>query len=717
MSNELIPANGPDSEGAGPGEEVPPQSAANHLPRFLAALGKYWWIPLITVLLGIGMGVFFARRTVPVFVSSARMWETVKVQLPGESLYSEDMQNLMGTHIQLLQSEKMRELALARLQGLTNSTFLPAGRGGNPEDVTIRVSVIPNSSIFAIDASGPDPEYTQNYLNALMESFINYIRDVRNTISGMTLASITDEISRLEEDLKNEQEALMTYERTNNVEVLQNEQSVAGTYLEKLQAELADLELQSKLLDTAEKEHEQVAASGTNDAIPLAVINSLESGPAAGGTSTPNAATENNLELMKLERAAMAKNLSTNSEKLAEMDDQIKQAEVEEQAKQAEISRHTADQLAAYRLVNQIKINYDKESIKEWREKISEADRILGEVDRLKLSTQRTQSEYDRLTQLSQNIGISRSIDQGSMAILERASPSYRSTTAEKKKLSLGVLGGLTAGLAIVFLIGFRDDRFTSLNDVNSVLGDAVLGMLPKVETEADGAPLLLRPNDTRHVYAESYRSLRSALHFLATGENHPKSILITSATPNEGKSTVAANLAQTLAMSGSRVLLVDGDLRRGHLHTLLGFKNQNGLAELLSTNCEPEQVTQVNCLPNLSFIARGKYAGNPGDLLVSPRLDQLLARWVRDYDYVLVDSSPVFAAADSAALAPRMDGTIFLVRSHFSSARMTREALEVLAQRRARIIGVVFNMANTKAHDYKYYKYSEYHSVAQDDD
>jgi capsular exopolysaccharide synthesis family protein len=226
-----------------------------------------------------------------------------------------------------------------------------------------------------------------------------------------------------------------------------------------------------------------------------------------------------------------------------------------------------------------------------------------------------------------------------------------------------------------------------------------------------------LKPDDTRHVYAESYRSLRSALHYLATGENHPKSILITSATPNEGKSTVAANLAQTLAMSGSRVLLVDGDLRRGHLHTLLGFKNEKGLGELLSGDCEPEQVTQVNCLPNLSFISRGKSGGNPGDLLTSPRFDQLLARWIQDYDYVLIDSSPVFAAADSSALAPRVDGTIFLVRSHYSSARMTREALEVLVQRRAKIIGVVFNMADTKAHDYKYYKYTEYHSVAQDEE
>jgi succinoglycan biosynthesis transport protein ExoP len=713
MSNAMIPAFEPEYQGPGPGAEPPPASSANRLRRFLFSLRRYWWIPVITLILGVGAGVFFARRLVPVFVSSAQMMETLKVQLPGESLYSEDMQNLMGTQIPILQSSVMAELTMSRLQAMTNTAPIPLGKDGLPPAVVLRVNVIPNSSLLAIDAVGSDPNFTQNYLNALMEAFINYDRDTRNTISGMTLASITDEISSLEEDLKAEQDNLMTYERSNNVEIIQDEQSVAGAYLEKLQTELADLELQSKLLETAEAEHKQAAAGGTNDAIPLAVIKSLESGSTSGGgnQALPD---DNDLELMKMQRADMAVKLSSNSEKLTEMDDQIKRAEEARKARQLAISQETYDQLAAYRLVNQVKMSYDNESIKEWQVKISEANRVLTQVDRLKLNIQHTQGEYDRLTQLSQNIGISRSIDQESLKIFERASPPYRSKSGEQKSLSMGAFGGLAAGLAIVFLIGFRDDRFTSLGEVNTALGDAVLAMLPRVEVELDGVPRLLQPDDARHMYAESYRSLRSALHFLTTVENHPKTLLITSATPNEGKSTVAANLAKTLAMAGSRVLLVDGDLRRGHLHSLLGLHNEIGLAELLSGNVEPEQVTQTNCLTNLSFIARGRSEGNPGDLLLSPRLNPLLERWRREYEYVILDSSPVFAAADSTTLAPRMDGTIFLVRSHYSSARLTREALEMLAQRGARIIGVVFNMADTRAKDYKYYKYTEYYPSEQ---
>jgi capsular exopolysaccharide synthesis family protein len=166
--------------------------------------------------------------------------------------------------------------------------------------------------------------------------------------------------------------------------------------------------------------------------------------------------------------------------------------------------------------------------------------------------------------------------------------------------------------------------------------------------------------------------------------------------------------------MAGSRVLLVDCDLRRGHLHRLLGLRNETGLTELLSGSCAMEQVIQTNSIPNLWFIARGKSDGNPGDLLMAPRFDEYLARWRREYDYVLVDSSPVFAAADAGSLAPRVDGTLFLVRSHYSSAKVTREALEQLVQRRGKILGVVFNMVDTTSRKHYHYKYAEYYPDAK---
>ncbi|HYG35799.1 MAG TPA: CpsD/CapB family tyrosine-protein kinase, partial [Clostridia bacterium] len=187
--------------------------------------------------------------------------------------------------------------------------------------------------------------------------------------------------------------------------------------------------------------------------------------------------------------------------------------------------------------------------------------------------------------------------------------------------------------------------------------------------------------------------------------------VLITSALPNEGKSTVSANLARTVAQGGARVLLIDGDLRKGTLHSVMGLQREPGLSELLLQNLDPSKVIQIDSIPNLSFIAAGMRLHNPGDLFLGHTFDQLLARWREQYDYVVIDSSPVFAADDATTLAPKVDGTLFVVRSKFTGARQVKEALELLIRRQAKVLGLVLNRADASKRSYHYYKYAEYYA------
>jgi Mrp family chromosome partitioning ATPase len=122
----------------------------------------------------------------------------------------------------------------------------------------------------------------------------------------------------------------------------------------------------------------------------------------------------------------------------------------------------------------------------------------------------------------------------------------------------------------------------------------------------------------------------------------------------------------------------------------------------------------QTNCLSNLTFIARGHAVGHPGDLLLNPILDSMLGKWRQTFDFVLIDSCPVFAASDVAALAPKTDGTLFVVSRRYSSARVVREALELLLQRQVKVLGLVFNRANASARSYYYYKYAEYSGIRE---
>ena len=175
---------------------------------------------------------------------------------------------------------------------------------------------------------------------------------------------------------------------------------------------------------------------------------------------------------------------------------------------------------------------------------------------------------YDRLTALLQNVDISRNIDQDTLAILDPASPSKRSYTEAKSMIIHSTIIGLGLGLGIICLMAVRDDRFSSVVEVTERFGDSVVGQVPEIPEFSKAEPLaLLEGNDDRHMYAESYRNLRSALLYLAVDGQRPKVVLITSAVPNEGKSTIATNLARALALGGSKVLLVDADLRKGCIH------------------------------------------------------------------------------------------------------------------------------------------------------
>ena len=371
------------------------------------------------------------------------------------------------------------------------------------------------------------------------------------------------------------------------------------------------------------------------------------------------------------------------------------------------------EQAAATRQTVHAKMTNVLVSIRDWEGKVMEANARMAEADRLKINVSRTQSVYDRLVALVQNVDISRNIDQDTMTILQHPTPAIRSYSSEISLLEASGFGGLALGLGIIFLIGIRDDRFTSLTEVTEKLGENIVGQLPELRRPRRQSRLpLLEADDSRHMYAESYRSLRSALLFMPVEGERPKTMLITSALPNEGKSTVAANLARTLAHGGARVLLVDADLRKGVLDEMLGMQREPGLAELLRVPGDPKRFIQQTTLPNLSLLARGGNSILPGEIFLSRAFIEALAAWREQFDHVLIDSTPVFAADDATTIAPVVDGTIFVVRGSQAGAKAVREALEMLYQRQARVLGLIFNGANAKGATYYHYKYAGYYQA-----
>lgn len=775
---DLAPINSPphpaaaqDFQFLGPSDEFADSVSPLRIKRFLAFLLRLWWVPVLTLVVALAGAMAFIIWKSPTFISNGRMWETVKVNLPGGTMFSEDIQTFLGTQAELLKSGRLQELTLASLRAASTNA-LPTEKDGRPLRVKIEVAQAPKSTVFDIAATSSDPAYTTGYLNALMNQYLEYKKAVRKEVSGGTLASISSQVLRLETELKSEQDALAAFQRTNNLAILQEEGTVSGGYLARLKTQLSDFQLEDRLLQasTADQEkavsrnskvteykrlcdlletlskrqkellvqfapenswvvqiNDQIASNEKLKAKLEADNPGLASMKMSGDYSltlarlaTPDSQSsstqssdrltaDRELEGMKILRERLGKYLKPKHPKMVKLDGEIDRAQ-----KLLDVfRRQTQEQLAASRFALALKIDNILNSIKEWEGKVTEANDRIAEAEHLKQNVARSQSLYDRLVVLLENVDIGRTIDQETLSILQPASLAMRSYKSDLTSAALAIFFGLAVGIGIVFLVEVRDDRVISINEVSEKIGENIVGQLPEITGPAGNARLpLVELDDPRYMYAESYRNLRSAILFMHTnGGPRPKVILITSALPYEGKSTVAANLARTLAMGGSRVVLIDCDLRRGQLHELMGMQRVPGLPELLRKPSDLDQVLQTNCMPNLTFISRGNQTRGTGEVFLTPDFDQLLGRLREQFDYVLIDSSPVFAADDAGTIAPKADGTILVVRSSVSRTRAVREALESLYQRQAKILGIIFNGANISSGSYHQYNYAEYYS------
>lgn len=705
MSNLPVPSPDQDYVMASAGEEAAATGSAFQVQRVLGFLLQYWWIPLVTLLLGLGLAVAVILSRPPTYVTDASMQETVKLQLPQGGMFSEDVQNFVGTLTELLKSGTLHAKALAQLQN--NHVAVPLGQDGQPLPVSIRVSQASKSSVFTLEATGSNPAYIRHYLDALMQAYLEYEKTARQVVSLDTLTSIDELVKKYEGDLRNAQDRLTAFQMSNNLAVLQAEGTVSGSYLARLKTELSDLEMQNKLLKASLAAGEYAGTNANNVAVGISSASSLDGSAASSGISPEIQTAFTDLETLKIQQQRLGKVLKPKHPKMVRLAAQIDRAQ-----KLIEAFQHQRlEQLIQAQADNRIKIGQIQAAIKEYESKTVEANARIAQADRLKQDVLHAQSVCDSLSTLVQNVDISRNIDQQTLSILDPASAAKRSHSKEVSLAAAGGVGGLGLGFGIIVLIMLLDDRFTSVREVRDKLGDGVVGGVPEVKSIGNGdGSMLVQEGDGRHIYAESYRNLRSAIMYIAAEPERPRVILVTSALPGEGKSTVAANLAKTLALGGSRVLLVDADLRKGSLNEVFGLLPEPGLSELLLNPATLHETIQTDSVPNLSFIAAGARLANPGDLFLHPALTSLLAAWRAQFDYVILDGTPVFAADDATTLAPKVDGTLFVVRRRFSRARQVREAIELLLRRQAKVLGVVFNRIDAASRSHYYYKYAAYY-------
>jgi capsular exopolysaccharide synthesis family protein len=320
---------------------------------------------------------------------------------------------------------------------------------------------------------------------------------------------------------------------------------------------------------------------------------------------------------------------------------------------------------------------------------------------------------------------------------IAEASPSPSAPVAPKRvqNILLSALLSLIGGIGLVLFLDYINNKIESVEDIDRYLRLPALGVIPALDGGAKARRLLgknafahesngqelvpaiagaesviLTQTEATSPIAESYRQLRTAL-LLSSAGHAPRTLLITSSQPAEGKTTTSVNTAISLAQTGAAVLIIDADLRRPRVHKVFGLKNTAGLSNYLAGDSDLASLIQV-AMPNLYVLPVGPLPPNPAELLGSPKMKQAVETLSANFDYIVIDSPPVSSFADSLILSSLVEGVIIVVKAGTTPREMAQRTKAHLQSVGAKILGVVVNQIKLQPHDYYYSStyYSRYY-------
>lgn len=336
----------------------------------------------------------------------------------------------------------------------------------------------------------------------------------------------------------------------------------------------------------------------------------------------------------------------------------------------------------------------------------------LGVLER---DVQSSRQIYEMLMQRAREANITKDIRPSEIQILDPAEvPTSPISPRPSRNMTLAALAGLAMAFATALGLDQLDSRIKRPEEIMTRLGIPLLGFVPEVHpTRLQKGP----PVSTREVppiFREAMRSVRTNVLY-SFAEESLKSIVITSAGIGEGKTVFATNLAIAMAQSSQRVLLIDCDMRRPTLHTVLGVNRQPGLSNLLVGKTNANEVIQRTTVPNLWILPSGHRPPNPPELLASDRFDKMMKAFADHFDWVVLDAPPVMPVTDAIVLAQKSTGVLFVVGAERVSRHICRRALDQLVAVNARVAGGILTRVELDRHAYYYSmyyqrKYSDYY-------
>jgi len=613
----------------------------------------------------------------------------------------------MRTQYQVLQSRTMAERVASALQLGTDADFFkprdfsligwamemlrgdPSHANGTVDEAALEgaaagvvlgnrvVSPVGGSRLIDISYSDPEPARAQKIANAYADAVVASTLDKRFQANASAKTFLEDKIAQLKLRLEDSEKKMLEFAKAQQIVDINDKSSIAETNLAAANAALGNL------ISERTKNEQLWQQVETADAInlPQLLTNSVIEGLRAQRKALVVDYQEK-LETFKPNYPVMVQ--ITN--KINEIDQQLA----------AEVEAIKGSLKAAYE-ASLAQENEMKARIETLRQESLDLQNRSIQYNILKREVDTNRDLYASLLQRYKEVDVASGVGTNNVFVVDRAElPGSPSSPQLFSALRLAFFLGLGAALAAAYFLERMDDKVRSPEQVESVSGLSLLGVIPKVGSV--DAEL----SDPRSGLAEAYRSLATALQF-TTENGLPRTLVITSSGPSEGKSLTSMAIAKHFATIGRRVLLLDGDLRNPSLHVKLHRDNSVGLSNYLTGACAPPQVMQTTDLPNLAFIASGPLPPNAADLLGSARVHSLLSIGLEVFDLIVIDGPPVMGLADAQLLSSAAAATVFIVGAGQIRTGLVRGALRRLQLSRGSIVGAVLTKYDAKAAGYGY--------------
>ena len=712
---------------------IPPQqefeldSPAVPFSHYLWILGRHRWKMVAFVATCVLATFLVSARLQPIYESTATV--DIDRQAPSEvvgqdstrSTALNDADQFLATQVKLIQSDAVlrpvaEQFHLLNREGQTGkmSPQRTQQLAGAPIGLSrLKVTRPPNTYLLLISYRSPDPGLAADVANAIANSYLVHTYDIRIRSSASLSTFMEKQLDELKAKMEQSGLALAQFEKDLDVINPEEKTNILSSRLLQLNTEYTAAQgdrVRSEAAWNAIKSGSIEAAQVSSQGESLAKL-----------TDTLNQARQHFAQVKSTYGATHPEYRKAASE-LAEVEKQFDDT-------RSNISQRIAVQF-------QESLNREQMLQKAVTEAKAEWDRINArsfEYQRLKQEADTDKALYNELIKKIREADINAGFQNNNIRIADTARPSLKPVFPNTRlNLILAFLFSTVLAVGAALLQDSLDTTLRSPEEASRFLGTDVIGtlpidrgsaQLPKVVTPAEAASISAALNKSNgngshrkgyyssiSSFEEAVRTIRNTI-LLSDFEQRLRSIVVTSAAPSEGKTTITLHLAVANAARGKRTLLVDGDLRRPSLHAKFGLTPEHGLSNVLNGELLwPDVVIPIEGRPNLTLLPAGLGSHRAADL-IGPRMATLLDEFAKNYDLVILDSPPLLGFAECLQMSAAADGVLIISRAGETRRKAVAEVISVLHRVRANIVGVVLNQVskNTSSDGYSYYGYYRY--------